>query len=158
MKSQLMTALSIVGVLGTATTAMAVNTDVLANVDQVTTGTATDTLLPDPADSNAPASLDAPTATPAPSISTDSSGTPAPTTPNGSSSNTVNNSGTGQSNTSNQAPVAQTPANPVVNGTTGGSGSRVAPATNTSPYVENEEHDEHEDHEEDDEQGEVDDD
>ena len=139
MKSQLVTALSIVGVLGTATAAMAVNTDVLANVDQVTTGTATDTLLPDPTGSNAPAALDAPTATPAPS--TDSSGTPAPSTPNGSSSN---------------AAVAQTPANSVVNGTTGGSGARVAPAPNTVPYVENEDHNEDAEHET--EHGEVDDD
>ena len=156
MKSQLVTALSIVGVLGTATAAMAVNTDVLANVDQVTTGTATDTLLPDPTGSNAPASLDAPTATPAPSTSTDSSGIPAPTAPNGSSSNAANNSGTGQSNSSNPAPVAQTPANSVVNGTTGGSGARVAPAPNTVPYVENEDHNEDAEHET--EHGEVDDD
>lgn len=151
MKSQLMTALSIVGVLGTATTAMAVNTDVLANVDQITTGTATDTLLPDPAGSNAPASLDAPTATPAPSASTDPSVTPATpgtTAPGGTSTTTVNEGG--------QAPAVQTPASPVVNGTTGGSGSRVSPAANTSSYVEDEDHDE--DHEDEDEHEEEDDD
>lgn len=145
MKSQLMTALSIVGVLGTATTAMAVNTDVLANVDQVTAGTATDTLLPDPAGTSAPASGDVPTATPAP-VSTPE-GSPA-TTPPGSTAPGAPSSNTGSSPA--QAPAAQTPASPVVHGTSGGSGSRVAPAGTTSVTSPSSDHDEdeHEDHEE----------
>ena len=60
-----MTALSIVGVLGTATTAMAVNTDALANLDPSVIGTATDTLLPDstpPADPAAPRGVGRPAA------------------------------------------------------------------------------------------------
>lgn len=158
MKSQLMTALSIVGVLGTATTAMAVNTDVLANVDQVTAGTATDTLLPDPAGTSAPASGDVPTATPAPSEQSDDEAME--TAERESSSETETHSSSGQSRPAGQtpanAPAVQTPASPVVNGTTGGSGSRVAPAVNTPTVTHVEDHDE--DGEHGDEHGEVDDD
>ena len=142
MKSQLMTALSIVGVLGTATTAMAVNTDALANLDPSAIGTATDTLLPDstpPADPAAPAATPAPTET-APVA--DPSAQPGP----GATSGGTTPGGT----------AVQNPQAAPVNGTTGGSGSRVNPATGAVEHDDDDDHDddegheEHEDHEEED--------
>lgn len=50
MKTQLIAALSIAGILGTASTAMAVNANVLTNRDPAAIGNATDSLLPDPLD------------------------------------------------------------------------------------------------------------
>ncbi|MDH6423486.1 hypothetical protein M2120_001225 [Aurantimicrobium minutum] len=135
MKSQLMTALSIVGVLGTATTAMAVNTDALSNLDPSAIGNATDTLLPDPLATTDPAQVtdpNAPTATPAP---VDPSATPAvPAVPG-------------------QAPAV--PAVPSVeaaqvHGTSGGSGTRVATANGVAPAHHEEDHDDEGEHEEED--------
>jgi hypothetical protein len=147
MKSQLMTALSIVGVLGTATTAMAVNTDALATLDPGAIGTATDTLLPGTA---APVDPAAPVATPAPA---DPNASPTPTTSsapqtggNVSGSNPRTNSGSAPAAQEPQAPAVQQPQAAPVNGTSGGSGSRVDPATGA---VVNYEDDEDEDHDED---------
>lgn len=150
MKSQLVTTLSIVGVLGTATTAMAINTDTLANIDPSAIGTATDTLLTDPNATTLPA--DAPTATPAP---TDPSATPAPSDPTTTPGTTAQTPG-------QPAPAAQNPQAQVVNGTTGGSGTRVAgsvPATTNYDDDEHDDDDEHEDedHEDDDHEEEDDD-
>ena len=141
MKSQLMTALSIVGVLGTATTAMAVNTDALANFDPGAIGTATDTLLPG---TPVPADPAAPIATPAP---TEPSNTPSPVDPAAPQSGVTTPGGT-----SGSSPVVQNPQAAPVNGTTGGSGSRVEPASGA--VVNDDEEDDHdededEDHEED---------
>ncbi len=141
MKSQLMTALSIVGVLGTATTAMAVNTDALANFDPGAIGTATDTLLPG---TPVPADPTAPIATPAP---TEPSTTPSPVDPAAPQSGVTTPGGT-----SGSSPVVQNPQAAPVNGTTGGSGSRVEPASGAVVnYDEEDDHDEDEaeDHEED---------
>lgn len=138
MKSQLVTTLSIVGVLGTATTAMAINTDTLANIDPSAIGTATDTLLTDPNATTLPA--DAPTATPAP---TDPSATPAPSDPSTTSGTTAQTPG-------QPAPAVQNPQAQVVNGTTGGSGTRVAGSVPASTNYEDDDEHEDEDHEDDD--------
>lgn len=150
MKSQLLTTLSIVGVLGTATTAMAANTDVLASLDSPEIGSATEVLLPATSSSTEPGATD-PTATPAP---TDPSATPAPS-PSTSSSTT---SGNGQAPSGGTAPVAQPATAPVVNGTSGGSGSRVAPSAavpgattyNDDDDEDHEDEEHEEEHEEDD--------
>lgn len=136
MKSQLLTTLSIVGVLGTATTAMAVNTDVLASLDPSAIGTATDTLLPAPASTELPA----PTATPAPA---DPSA--APVDPSAPAQPGTSNPG----GSSGSVPVVQNPQTAIVNGTSGGSGSRVDPATGATVNYEDDDHDEDEDHDED---------
>jgi hypothetical protein len=128
MKSQLMTVVSIVGVLGTATTAMAVNTDALSALDPGAIGAATDTLLPDPTPT-----LLSPTATPAPS---DPVITPVvPTVPEvgGSSSGNRTTDGNDSADIAVApatvpdpvpAPAVQNPQAPVVDGSTGGSGGR----------------------------------
>ena len=131
MKSQLMTALSIVGVLGTATTAMAVNTDALATLDPGAIGTATDTLLPGTA---VPVDPAAPVATPAPA---DPNATPAPVDP--AAPQTGGTSGTPS--------TVQNPPTAPVNGTSGGSGSRVDPATGAVVNYEDDDHDEDGEHE-----------
>lgn len=149
MKSQLMTALSIVGVLGTATTAMAVNTDALANFDPGAIGTATDTLLPG---TPVPADPTVPIATPAP---TEPSTTPTPvdpTAPTPVDPSAPQSGVTTPGGTSGSSPVVQNPQAAPVNGTTGGSGSRVEPASGA--VVNDDEEDDHdededEDHEED---------
>jgi hypothetical protein len=118
MKSQLMTALSIVGVLGTATTAMAVNTDVLASLDAETIGTATDTLLPNPSVENVPA----PGAVPAnPAAPVDPA---APALPGGTVVGGTVPAPAVQGGTPVQAPAVQSPQAAVVDGISGGSGSR----------------------------------
>ena len=131
MKSQLMTALSIVGVLGTATTAMAVNTDALATLDPGAIGTATDTLLPGTA---VPVDPAAPVATPAPA---DPNATPAPVDPAAPQAG----------GTSGTPSTAQNPQTAPVNGTSGGSGSRVDPATGAVVNYEDDDHDEDGEHE-----------
>lgn len=138
MKSQLMTALSIVGVLGTATTAMAVNTDALANLDPSAIGTATDTLLPD---STPPADPAAPEATPAPTE------TAPPADPSAQPSPGATSGGTSSGGTPHGGPAVQNPQAAPVNGTTGGSGSRVNPATGAVEH-DDDDHDHDEDHEE----------
>lgn len=144
-----MTALSIVGVLGAATTAMAVNTDALGNIDPSAIGTATDTLLPDPNATANPASV--PVATPAPADPTAST---APADPN-TAPGTTGQTPTGQA-PAGKAPVVQTPQAAVVNGTSGGSGTRVS---GTAPASTNyEDDDEHEDEDEGEGHGEDDDD
>lgn len=146
MKSQFMTALSIAGVLGTATTAMAVNTDALSNLDPSNIGNATDTLLPDPMATTDPAQFtdqSTPTATPAP---TDPSAAPVP----------VQTEQVRRVNAATPAEPGQAPAVPAapsvqlapVNGTTGGSGSRVESSHDDDD--DHEEHDDDDDHEEED--------
>ena len=147
MKSQLMTALSIVGVLGTATTAMAVNTDALSNLDPSAIGSAADTLLPgtastpDPAGTADPTEPAEPTATPAPSEDADEAdeSEPSSTPENKRRSNAV----VPVSGQPAQAPAVNQPAQQVVNGTTGGSGSRVepVPATGVAPVHHEDDHD-----------------
>ena len=151
MKSQLMTALSIVGVLGTATTAMAVNTDALSNLDPSAIGNATDTLLPDPLATTDPAQVtdpNAPTATPAP---VDPSATPAPT--HTEEARRANAATPAVPAVPGQAPAV--PAVPSVeaaqvHGTSGGSGTRVAPANGVAPAHHEEDHDDEGEHEEED--------
>jgi hypothetical protein len=149
MKSQLMTALSIVGVLGTATTAMAVNTDALSNLDPSAIGNATDTLLPGTQSTSDPAGVTdpaVPSATPAPSdpsVTADPVATPEArrTEANEKRSNTV---------TPAQAPAVVQPAQVVtVNGTSGGSGSRVepVPASGVVPAHQEDDHDGEQEHE-----------
>ena len=150
MKSQLMTALSIVGVLGTATTAMAVNTDALSNLDPSAIGNATDTLLPgtqsttDPAQLTDPAS---PSATPAP---TDPSAPPE----TGEQGRRVNAATPAVPAVPGQSPAI--PAEPSVqssqaqvHGTSGGSGTRVAPApaNGVTPAHQEDDHDGEQEHE-----------
>lgn len=151
MKSQLVTALTVVGVLGTATTAMAANTDVLALLDSPDIASATDALLPDPNATTDPATVSDPSATPAP---TDPSATPAPAPVDPDGSVPVQQqAGTTQHNSGSAPAPAVQPVAAVVNGTTGGSGSRVAPAAGvvTSEHDDDhdedydEDHDEHED-------------
>ena len=149
MKSQLLTTLSIVGVLGTATTAMAANTDVLASLDSPEIGSATEVLLPATSSTTEPIVSD-PTATPAP---TDPSATPAPSPSSGSTtpSGGTGNSGSGQAPSGGTAPAAQPAQAQVVNGTSGGSGSRVAPAAGVpgaTTYNDDDEDHEDGDHEE----------
>ena len=146
MKSQLMTALSIVGVLGTATTAMAVNTDALATLDPGAIGTATDTLLPGTA---VPVDPAAPVATPAPA---DPNATPAPVDPAAPQAG-----GTTTGGTSGTPSTAQNPQTAPVNGTSGGSGSRVDPATGAVVNYEDDDHDEDDEHEDDEHEEEDDD-
>ena len=148
MKSQLMTALSIVGVLGTATTAMAVNTDALATLDPGAIGTATDTLLPG---TSVPVDPAAPVATPAPA---DPNATPAPVDPAAPQTG-----GTTTGGTSGTPATVQNPQAAPVNGTSGGSGSRVDPTTGAVVNYEDDEDDDHdEDGEHEDEHEEEDDD
>jgi hypothetical protein len=151
MKSQLMTALSIVGVLGTATTAMAVNTDALASLDSGAIDTATDTLLPDSPATDQPI----PTATPAP---LDPSAAPVdPTT--APQSGGTSQGGSSQTVNSGSAPVVQPAQATVVNGTSGGSGSRVDPATGaTVPNYEDDDDHDDDDHDDDDDHEEEEDD
>jgi hypothetical protein len=147
MKSQLMTALSIVGVLGTATTAMAVNTDALATLDPGAIGTATDTLLPGTA---VPVDPAAPVATPAPA---DPSATATPVDP------TTPQTGGTAGGTAGIPSTVQNPQTAPVNGTSGGSGSRVNPATGAVVNYQDDEDDDHdEDGEHEDEHEEEDDD
>ena len=143
-----MTALSIVGVLGTATTAMAVNTDALSNLDPSAIGNATDTLLPDPLVTTDPAQVtdqSTPEATPAPS---DPSAAPVP----------VQTEQIRRANAATPALPAEPGQAPAaapglqsapVNGTTGGSGTRVESS--------HDEHDDDDDHEEDEHEEEDDD-
>ena len=134
MKSQLMTALSIVGVLGTATTAMAVNTDALSNLDPSAIGNATDTLLPDPLATTDPAQVtdpSSPTATPAP---VGPSATPEP----------AHTEDARRGNAATPAvPAVPSVESAQVHGTSGGSGSRVAPvpANGVVPAHQEEDHD-----------------
>lgn len=151
MKSQLMTALSIVGVLGTATTAMAVNTDALSNLDPSAIGNATDTLLPDPLATTDPAQgtdPSTPTATPAP---VDPSATPEPghteEARRGNAAIPAVPAVPGQSPAIPAVPSVQSTQ---VHGTSGGSGSRVepVPANGVAPAHHEDDHDsEGEEHE-----------
>lgn len=145
MKSQLLTALSVVGVLGTATTAMAVNTDTLASIDPGVIGEATDVLIP-ATDPSAVAPV--PTATPAPADESAAPTTPAPQDVS-VSSGTSTSSNPGQANPGVTEVVAPAPA-PVapVDAVTGGSGSRVTSPTDEHDDDYEEDHDE--DHEEED--------
>ena len=144
MATQFVTVLSVIGVLGTAGTAMAANTDVLATIDSTPAlGQATESILPV---GNGAA---AQTATPAPTAETT-------TAPIGGASTTpdvpgaANNAPASASRESKSyqapaaapaqsgaqapaQPAAQSPAASSVNGTTGGSGARVASATPTIP-------------------------
>ena len=153
MKSQLMTALSIVGVLGTATTAMAVNTDALSNLDPSAIGNATDTLLPDPLATTDPAQVtdpNAPTATPAPS---DPSSTPAPShTEEARRANAATPAVPAVPGQSPAIPAVPSVESAQVHGTSGGSGTRVAPApaNGVVPAHHEEDHDNEVEHEEDD--------
>ncbi len=156
MKSQLMTALSIVGVLGTATTAMAVNTDALATLDPGAIGTATDTLLPGTA---VPVDPAAPVATPAPA---DPSAAPTPvgnTNPQtgGTTTGVTTTGGNTTGGTSGTPTAVQNPQIAPVNGTSGGSGSRVDPATGAVVNYEDDDHDEDDEHEDDEHEEEDDD-
>jgi hypothetical protein len=116
---------------------MAVNTDALGNIDPSAIGTATDTLLPQPSATGNPVNV--PVATPAP---TDPSTSAAPSDPNAAPV-TTGQAPAGQL-PAGQAPVAQTPQNSVVNGTSGGSGTRVSGSTN---YDDDDEYEDHDDDE-----------
>lgn len=143
MKSQLLTALSVVGVLGTATTAVAVNTDTLASIDTGVIGEATDVLIPTTEPS---AVAPVPTATPAPADESTATTTPAPQ--DGSvSSGTSTSSNPSQANPGVTEVVAPAPVAPV-DAVTGGSGSRVTSPTEEHDDDYEEDHDE--DHEEED--------
>lgn len=114
MKSPLVTVLTVVGILGTATVAMAANTDTLAGVfgdgDPVS---ASEALVPSSDSTGAPATVPTPAA-------------PAPVAPGTPASQTNQSTGTGSQ------PATDPGANPGVNpapapapsdGTTGGSGA-----------------------------------
>ncbi len=137
MKSQLLTALSVVGVLGTATTAMAANTDTLALQASPDLNSATEVLLPATTTTIAPTAD--PTATPTPTETMPPTAEPAPAP--------VVQAPTTQLGTTVQNPE---PA-PVVNATTGGSGSRVEPVSNSVPvsYDDHDDDDHDEEHDDD---------
>lgn len=152
MKSQFVTALTVAGVLGTAGTAMAANTDVLTLVAETPSiGDATQVLLPTPSAS----STAAPAATPTP----DPSATQAPGTietaqpvsgqPAGNSTQTYSGTSAGQTNSAPQA-AANANASSVVNGTTGGSGNRVAVTPTKVKNVESHDDDDENEEEDDD--------
>lgn len=86
MKSSVVTALIIVGVLGTSTAAMAMNTDTLSGIDAGTIGKAIEVLVPVVSDavpvtpgSGAPTSMTSPTPSPVPSLVAPGNVTSAPT-------------------------------------------------------------------------------
>jgi hypothetical protein len=121
MKSQLLSVLTVVGVLGTATAALAVNTDTLASLD-VSAGEASNSV---PATTAEGTSNALPLATPAP---TTAPGAPVTVSPDGS----ITGDGVQQPNAQpvyNPAPapvaaVAPAPVAPApVDATTGGSGA-----------------------------------